>query len=60
MIYHERFITDHYPTLYHEAEVHYLQCLEFIPDEKDANELLSILRSGSINDFWRARDSRIA
>ena len=60
MLYHERFITDHYSNLYNEAEVHYLQSLELIPDQKDTNELLSILRSGSINDFWRSRDSQIA
>ena len=57
MIYHERFITEHYETHYHRAEANYLQCLELVEDYKDAEEMLSILRSGSIAEFWAARDA---
>jgi tetratricopeptide (TPR) repeat protein len=60
LLYHERFLTQHYPSQYHEAEANYLQCLELLPDQPDVNELLPILRSGSIIDFWIARDKRFS
>ena len=60
LLYHERFLTQHYPSHYHEAEVNYLQSLELLPDQADVNELLPILRSGAIADFWIARDKRFA
>jgi Tfp pilus assembly protein PilF len=59
MLYHERFITQHYEHHFHEAEANYLQSLELV-NEKEVEEMLSILRSGSITDFWAARESRFA
>jgi len=59
MLYHERFLTQHYPSHLHEAEANYLQSIEIVADES-AIELLAILRSGSITDFWIARDKRFA
>jgi tetratricopeptide (TPR) repeat protein len=58
MMYHERFLTQHYPSHLHEAEANYLQCLELLPDQPDVIELLPILRSGSIAEFWDARNKR--
>ena len=59
MIYHERFITEHYECHLHNAESNYIQSLE-LDGEKDVEELLSILRSGSIAEFWAIREARFA
>jgi tetratricopeptide (TPR) repeat protein len=60
LLYHERFITGHYECHLHQAEANYLECLELVEDQKDTKELLSILRSGSILEFWSARDTLFA
>lgn len=59
LLYHERFITGHYECHLHNAESNYIQSLELL-DKKDVEEMLSILRSGSIIEFWSARDARFA
>jgi len=60
MLYHERFITEHYETHYHHAESNYLQCLELVEDYKDAEEMISVLRGGSIVEFWAVHNKKFA
>jgi len=53
-IYHERFIKEHDPDDFKQAEIHYEKAIHMIEGHKNPDALifLPILHSGSISDFW--------